>query len=73
MLTRLLGTDDMITNERIGRRAKSPHSLLDSERSSGLQTSKFPMLTCTSPSKTREAGWQSTRPPPGPLGQRRMS
>jgi hypothetical protein len=70
MLARLPGADNTITDERIGGRVESQHSPLDSEQSSGLQTSKFPMSTSMSPSKTREAGWQSTRLPLGPPGNR---
>jgi hypothetical protein len=38
----------------------------------GPQTSKSPTLTNTSLSRTREAGWPSIPPLPGPLGQLKM-
>jgi hypothetical protein len=38
----------------------------------GPQTSRSPMLTNTSLTKTREPGWTSIRPLPGPLGQLKM-
>jgi hypothetical protein len=39
---------------------------------SGPQTSKSPTSTSTSLSRTREAGWLSISPLPGPLGQLKM-
>jgi hypothetical protein len=39
---------------------------------SGPLTSKSPMSTSTSLSRTREAGLQSIQPLPGPLGQLKM-
>jgi hypothetical protein len=39
-----------------------------SESFNGPQTSRSPTSTNTSPSRTREAGWPSIQPLPGPLG-----
>jgi hypothetical protein len=48
---------------------RSPHV---SGPFSGPLTSKSPMLTSTSLSRIREAGWLSTPPPPEPLEQLKM-
>jgi hypothetical protein len=47
-------------------------SLRVSGPSNGLQTSRSPTSTNTSLSRTREAGWPSIQPLPGPLGQLKM-
>jgi hypothetical protein len=69
--TPLLGNDNMNTGRRT--REEFPCSLHISGPSSGLPTSRSPMSTSTSLSRTRAAGWSSTRLPPGLLGQRRTS
>jgi hypothetical protein len=69
-LTPLPVTD--ITNADRKTHAESPRLLRVSRTSSAPPTSRSPTSTSTSPSRTRVAGWSSTRPSPGPTGQRKM-
>jgi hypothetical protein len=68
--TPLPGTDTTIVDRRT--RVEYLRSLRVSGPFSGPQTSKSPTSTSTSLSRTREAGWLSIPPLPGPLGQLKM-
>jgi hypothetical protein len=68
--TPLPGTDTTIVDRRT--RVEYLRSLRVSGPFSGPQTSKSPTSTRTSLSRTREAGWLSIPPLPGPLGQLKM-
>jgi hypothetical protein len=65
--TPLPGTDIII----IGRRTRVGYqrSLHFLGPFNSPLTSRSPTSTSMSPSRTQEAGWPSTPPPPGPLGQ----
>jgi hypothetical protein len=68
--TPLPGTDASILDRRT--RVEYQHSLRVLGPFSGPLTSKSPTSTSTSLSRTREAGWLSIPPLPGPLGQLKM-
>jgi hypothetical protein len=68
--TPLPETDFIIVDERT--HVEYRRSLHVSRPFSGPLTSKSPMSTSTSLSRTREAGWLSTPPLPKPLGQLKM-
>jgi hypothetical protein len=68
--TPLPGTNIIIVDRRT--HVEYRRSLRVSWPFSGPLTSKSPMSTSTSLSRTREAGWLSTPPPPEPLGQLKM-
>jgi hypothetical protein len=68
--TPLPGTDTTIIDRRI--RVEYLHALHISGPFSGPQTSKSPVSTSTSLSKTWKVGWLSIPPLPGPLGQLKM-
>jgi hypothetical protein len=65
--TPLPGTDTMNVDRKT--HVEYPRLLRVSGPSSAPQTSRSPTLTSTSLSRTREAGWPSIRPLPGPLEQ----
>jgi hypothetical protein len=69
-VTPLPGTDTTVVDRRT--HVEYQHSLHISGPFSGPLTSKSPMSTSTSLSMTREAGWLSIPPLPGPLGQLNM-
>jgi hypothetical protein len=68
--TPLPGTDTTIVDRRT--HVEYLRSFRVSGPFSGPQTSKSPTSTSTSLSRTREAGWLSIPPLPGPLGQLKM-
>jgi hypothetical protein len=69
-ITPLPGTDTTIVDRRI--RVEYRRLLYVLGPFSGPLTSRSPMSTSTSPSRTREAGWLSTPLLPRPLGQLKM-
>jgi hypothetical protein len=69
-VTPLPRTDITIVDRRT--HVEYQHSLRVSGPFSGPLTSKSPMSTSTSLSRTREAGWLSVPPLPRPLGQLKM-
>jgi hypothetical protein len=67
LATPLPGTDITIADRRT--HVEYLRSLRVSAPFNGPRTSRSPMSTNTSPSRTREAGWPSIPLPPRPLGQ----
>jgi hypothetical protein len=67
--TPLLGTDTMNADRKT--HVEYPRLLRVSGPSSVPLTSRSPTSISTSLSRTRGAGWPSTRPPPGLLGQQK--
>jgi hypothetical protein len=68
--TPLPGTDSTVVDRKT--RVEYLRSLRISRPFNGLQTSRSPMSTHTSLSRTQEAGWLSIQHLPGPLGQLKM-